>query len=305
MTETLQNYINGAWCVGASGETFENENPAERGSVLNRAQASTAEDVDAAIGAAAEAFKSWSRTSVAERQAAVSRFLDALAAGREELAKIVSLENGKTINESRGEVDSALLEGRHHLQQMSLFAGESAPRAEGDVTAWEQLHPLGVIGVISPWNYPMNVMCRKTLPALLTGNTVVFKPASFTPWSAVFMAGLFEKAGVPAGVFNCVTGRGSALGNQLIKDPRVLVHGIHGGRAQDPGDGGGGLHADAARAGRQERDDRAGGCRPGCRRGGDDQGRVRLLRTVVHLHQPRAAGAGDCRCVPGEASRAL
>jgi aldehyde dehydrogenase (NAD+) len=221
MSEILQNYINGAWCDSASGETFANENPARRGSVLNRAQASTAEDVEAAIGAAAAAFKLWSRKPVAERQAVVARFLDALATGREELACIVSLENGKTIAESRGEVDSALLEGRHHLQQMSVFAGESAPRVEGTVTAWEQFHALGVIGVISPWNYPMNVMCRKTLPALLTGNTVVFKPASFTPWSAVFMAGLFEKAGLPAGVFNCVSGLGSALGNRLIKHPHV------------------------------------------------------------------------------------
>jgi aldehyde dehydrogenase (NAD+) len=221
MSDILQNYINGAWCDSASGDTFANENPAQRGSVLNRAQASTAGDVETAIGAAAAAFKRWSRTPVTERQAVVARFLDALAAAREELARIVSLENGKTIAEARGEVDSTLLEGRHHLQQMSVFAGESAPRAEGAVTAWEQFHALGVIGVISPWNYPMNVMSRKTLPAVLTGNTVVFKPASFTPWSAVFMAGLFEKVGLPAGVFNCVTGLGSALGNQLIKDPRI------------------------------------------------------------------------------------
>jgi aldehyde dehydrogenase (NAD+) len=221
MSDILQNYINGAWCDSASGDTFANENPAQRGSVLNRAQASTAGDVETAIGAAAAAFKRWSRTPVTERQAVVARFLDALAAAREELARIVSLENGKTIAEARGEVDSALLEGRHHLQQMSVFAGESAPRAEGAVTAWEQFHALGVIGVISPWNYPMNVMSRKTLPAVLTGNTVVFKPASFTPWSAVFMAGLFEKVGLPAGVFNCVTGLGSALGNQLIKHPRI------------------------------------------------------------------------------------
>ncbi len=221
MSDILQNYINGIWCESASGETFVNENPAQRGSVLNRAQASTAEDVEKAIAAAASAFKTWSRTPVGQRQAIVARFLDALAGAREELARIVALENGKTLAESRGEVDSALLEGRHHLQQMSLFAGQSAPRAEGTVTAWEQLHALGVIGVISPWNYPMNVMCRKTLPALLTGNTVVFKPASFTPWSAVFMAKLFEQAGLPAGVFNCVTGLGSALGKQLITHPKV------------------------------------------------------------------------------------
>jgi aldehyde dehydrogenase (NAD+) len=84
-----------------------------------------------------------------------------------------------------------------------------------------QYQPLGVVGVISPWNFPMNVMCRKTLPALLTGNTVVFKPASFTPWSGVFMAGLFERAGLPPGVFNCVTGRGSSVGNRIVENPRV------------------------------------------------------------------------------------
>ncbi len=221
MSETLQNYVNGDWCNSVGDETFPNENPARRGEELNRAQASREADVDAAIEAAHTAFTSWSRTSVAERQQVVARFLDALAENRDELAGIVSLENGKTLAESLGEVNSALLEGRHHLQQVTLFCGESAPRTESEIVAWEQFHPIGVVAVISPWNYPMNVMCRKTLPALLTGNTVVFKPASFTPWSAVFMASLFEKAGVPAGVFNCVTGKGSALGNRLIKDKRV------------------------------------------------------------------------------------
>jgi len=221
MTEILKNFVNGSWCDGSSGHTFANENPAVRGSELNRAQASTEADMDAAIAAAEEAFGSWSRTRVSERQDVVARFLAALAENREALSRIVSLENGKTLAESRGEVDSALVEGRHHVQQMSVFTGAAAPRADGPVLAWDAFHPLGVVGVISPWNYPMNVMCRKTLPALLTGNTVVFKPASFTPWSAVFMAGLFEQAGLPAGVFNCVTGRGSALGDRLIRDARV------------------------------------------------------------------------------------
>jgi aldehyde dehydrogenase (NAD+) len=177
--------------------------------------------MDAAIAAAAAAFPAWSKTAIPERQAIIGRFLEALAAARDELARIVSLENGKTISEARGEVDSALLEGGYHHRQIALFAGQSAVHPESSVTAWEQFHPLGVVGVISPWNYPLNVMCRKTLPALLTGNTVVFKPASFTPWSAVFMARLFERAGVPAGVFNCVTGRGAAIGKQLVCDRRV------------------------------------------------------------------------------------
>jgi len=94
-----------------------------------------------------------------------------------------------------------------------------------------QYHPIGVVGIISPWNYPMNVMCRKTLPALLTGNTVVFKPATFTPWSAIFMTQLFEEAGFPAGVFNCITGLGSAVGNALVDDPRVRAISFTGSTA--------------------------------------------------------------------------
>jgi aldehyde dehydrogenase (NAD+) len=221
MTETLKNYIDGEWRASSDGATFPNENPAQRGTELNRVAASTEEDIALAITAAAQAFVTWGKTALPERQAAVERFLNTLAAEREALARIVSLENGKTIREARGEVDSALLEGRHHLRQMSVFAGQSAPTTDGTIVSWEQFHPLGVVGVISPWNYPINVMCRKTLPALLTGNTVVFKPASFTPWSATFMARLFERAGFPKGVFNCVTGRGSAIGNRLVGDPRV------------------------------------------------------------------------------------
>jgi aldehyde dehydrogenase (NAD+) len=158
---------------------------------------------------------------VAERQQIVAEFLRLLKETREELAAIVTQENGKTIKESRAEVDSALIEGHYHLTQVSAFYGHTAPGAFRDITAWMQYEPLGVVGVISPWNFPMNVMCRKTLPALLTGNTVVFKPATFTPWSGVFMATLFERAGLPTGVFNCVTGLGSSIGNTLVQDPRV------------------------------------------------------------------------------------
>jgi aldehyde dehydrogenase (NAD+) len=221
MSDLLQNFINGRWCDSSSGETFVNEDPAQCGSELNRAPASTEADVDDAITAAARAFKSWSNLSIGERQIIVESFLTLMEEKGEELAVIVSRENGKTIKESRGEVQSALMEGRHHLQQMSVFTSGYAPRTDKDMMAWEQFHPLGVVGIISPWNYPMNVMSRKAVPALLTGNTVVFKPASFTPWSGLFMAGLFEQAGLPAGVVNCITGKGSALGNRLILDKRI------------------------------------------------------------------------------------
>jgi alpha-ketoglutaric semialdehyde dehydrogenase len=219
--EVHLNYAGGEWRRSGNCKTFEDENPAVRGSVLARFQSSTPQDVTAAIDHAAKAFTRWRQTSIAERRDIGLRFLGLLDQQREELARIVSLENGKTIRESRDEVNSAIKEGAHHVHQIGTFGGHALPVGTGPYTAWVQYHPLGVVGIISPWNYPMNVMCRKTLPALLIGNTVVFKPATFTPWTGVFMAQLFEKAGCPAGVFNCVTGLGSAIGNALIDDPRV------------------------------------------------------------------------------------
>lgn len=231
MPETFENFIGGAWTASRAGATFGNENPALRGSNLGFFQASTREDAAAAVAAAAGAFPAWRRTSVAARQGCVGEFLRLLETARDELARIVTLENGKTIRESRAEVDSALVEGRYHLNQISAFHGHTGPDAAGAVTTRVQYEPLGVVGVISPWNFPMNVMCRKTLPALLTGNTVVFKPASFTPWSGVFMARLFERAGLPPGVFNCVTGAGGSLGNALVLDPRVRAVSFTGSTA--------------------------------------------------------------------------
>jgi aldehyde dehydrogenase (NAD+) len=221
MADTYENLIGGVWKGSRSCSTFDDENPAFCGSNLGRFQCSTVEDVAEAIGAAAEAFRTWRSTSIPDRQRYVAEFLRLLQESRDELSRIVTLENGKTLRESRAEVDSALVEGSYHLQQAAAFYGHTGPGSFRDISTWVQYQPLGVVGVISPWNFPMNVMCRKTLPALLTGNTVVFKPASFTPWSGVFMAGLFERAGLPAGVFNCITGPGSSIGNAIVQDPRV------------------------------------------------------------------------------------
>jgi aldehyde dehydrogenase (NAD+) len=231
MADTFRNFVGGQWRVSPTGQTFANENPASKGSNLGFFQSSGAGDVEHAINEADAAFHKWRRTTVAERQHYVGEFLRLLKESREELARVVTLENGKTLRESRAEVDSALIEGQYHLTQVSTFYGHTGPGAARDITTWVQYEPLGVVGVISPWNFPMNVMCRKTLPALLTGNTVVFKPASFTPWSGVFMASLFERAGLPAGVFNCVTGLGSSIGNRIVEDPRVRAISFTGSTA--------------------------------------------------------------------------
>ena len=225
------NFIDGRWVASRNGATFADENPAHRGSSLGAFQSSTADDVACAIDAAAVAFRSWRRTSVADRQQIVAAFLTLLKESREEIARIVTLENGKTIRESRAEVDSALIEGGYHLQQTAGFFDAASRTSAHELTTWVRLEPVGVVGIISPWNFPMNVMCRKTLPALLTGNTVVFKPATFTPWSGIYMARLFERAGLPAGVFNCVTGAGSSIGNAIVDDERVRAVSFTGSTA--------------------------------------------------------------------------
>ena len=229
--DTFENFIGGRWTSARGGATFGDENPAKRGSDLGAFQSSTVDDVREAIDAASDAFHSWRRMSVAERQRYVAEFLNLLKVSREELARIVTLENGKTIRESRAEVDSALVEGGYHLHQAAGFYDHASQKRSGALTTWVKLEPIGVVGIISPWNFPMNVMCRKTLPALLTGNTVVFKPATFTPWSGVYMAALFERAGLPAGVFNCVTGPGSSVGDAIVNDPRVRAVSFTGSTA--------------------------------------------------------------------------
>lgn len=224
-------FVGGTWHAPAGGATFADENPAVRGLVLAHFHASTPADVVVAIDHAAAAFPGWRTTRVADRQQLGQRFLDLLRQRQEEVARIVSLENGKTIREARAEVASALVEGAHHVHQIGTFGGHVLPVGVGPYTGWVRYEPLGVVGVISPWNFPMNVMCRKALPALLTGNTVVFKPATFTPWSGVVLAGIFADAGFPPGVFNCVTGLGQALGGALVDDSRVRAISFTGSTA--------------------------------------------------------------------------
>ncbi|MGA2974408.1 MAG: aldehyde dehydrogenase family protein [Spirochaetia bacterium] len=219
--ETHRNLIGGNWAASRTGRTFEDENPSLKGSVLGLFQASDPSDIAFAVDAAQAAFPAWRETPVRDRQDAVGRFLALLAIRGEELARIVALENGKTFREASTEVSSALAEGTYHQQQVSRFFGHTLPTGTRGMTGWVQYHALGVAAVICPWNFPVNVVCRKALPALLTGNTVVFKPASFTPWSGIFLAELFLQAGFPPGVFNSVTGSGAALGDALVEDPRV------------------------------------------------------------------------------------
>jgi len=139
----FDNFIGGRWLPSLGGMTFDDENPARRGSTLGSFQSSTADDVARAIDAATEAFRAWRRTSVTDRQQYVAAFLTLLQDSRDEIARIVTRENGKTIRESRAEVDSALIEGRHHLQQAAGFFGRASAKSTRDLTTWVKLEPVG------------------------------------------------------------------------------------------------------------------------------------------------------------------
>ena len=221
MPQTYHNFIAGEWVPSTSGETIEVRNPADTGDLLGRVPASTAEDVRAAIGAARDAYPAWAELPPPERGRIMHRAAGLLESQIDEWAAELTREEGKTRAEARGEVVRA-------VELLRYFAGE-AWRVGGDMLPADTPHtllysvrvPLGVVAVITPWNFPLSIPVWKIAPALVMGNSVVFKPASATPIIAIRLAGLFHEAGLPAGVLNVVVGAGGALGDALVTDERI------------------------------------------------------------------------------------
>lgn len=227
----FKNFIGGKWRVSKSGELFDNFNPSRKKELLGKFQLSNTEDAEEALRVAEKAFVLWKKRSPGERIVFVEKFLDNLKNKSDGLAKIVSLEEGKTFKESKAEINSALKEGQYAVRSYSTLTSPYAESRTAEVSCMARIEPLGVVSIISPWNFPVNVMCRKALPALVSGNCVVFKPASFTPWSGTFMAKLIEESGFPPGVFNCITGGGSSLGKILVSHPFVKAVSFTGSTA--------------------------------------------------------------------------
>lgn len=217
------NLIDGSWCAAVSGETFESRNPAHEADIVGRFAASGAADVAAAVRAAEQAWPAWRATPAPRRGEIMYRFGALLAEHKERLARALTREMGKVLDEARGDVqegvDIAFLmagEGRR------LF-GDTVPSELPDKWAMSVREPLGVAGLITPWNFPMAIPCWKMMPALVSGNCVVLKPASDTPHCAVLLAELLVEAGFPRGVVNLVTGSGEAAGMPLVESPDVPV----------------------------------------------------------------------------------
>lgn len=221
---TYGNFINGEWVESSKGKTYPVYNPAKKEQVLGYFQDSTEEDVDLAVKAAHQAFKKWSRTPGPERGAILLRFADLLDKHQDELAFMLSAEQGKTLAESRGEVTRAAKETRFAAGEAFRIEGKTLPSERSHVMNVTIRFPIGVIAAIAPWNFPVVTPVRKIAPALAYGCTVVFKPASDTPWTSVRLMELLAEAGVPKGVVNLIVGAGSRVGNPLVA--HTLVRGI-------------------------------------------------------------------------------
>ncbi len=218
--ERHQNYIAGARVAPESKEYYQTHNPACPQQALGEFPLSAAADVDVALAAAESARDTWADMPAPQRAALLMRFSQLLADSKNELAKIITLEQGKALSESTGEVTRAATEASFAAGEALRLSGQTFPSERPGLTCYTVLEPLGVVAAITPWNFPVVSPVRKIVPALACCNTVVFKPSSLTPWSAVFLMNLFEKAGLPPGVLNLVIGP-SATGERLVTDPRV------------------------------------------------------------------------------------
>ncbi|WP_085505760.1 aldehyde dehydrogenase family protein [Thalassobacillus devorans] len=218
---TVNNFIGGQWVAASEKGTIQRENPANIEEIVAITPDSTEKDADKAVEAAAKALKSWSGLSAINRGKFLYRFAEILETDKEEVALLLTREQGKPLNESLGEINKTINEVRYIAGEASRLNGETLPSERENVQVRTVRIPKGVIVAISPWNFPLVTPLRKIAPALVSGNTVVFKPASLTAAMGAKIAQLFEKAGLPAGVLNVVVGSGRRVGNQLVKNPKV------------------------------------------------------------------------------------
>ena len=219
----FNNYIDGAWMPSASGETFENRNPADTGDLIGVFQKSTRRDVEAALSAAARAYVDWRLVPAPKRAELLFRAAQLLVERKEQFARDMTREMGKVLNETRGDVQEAIDMTYYIAGEGRRMFGQTVPSELRNKFAMSIRQPLGVSSIITPWNFPMAIPSWKIIPALVCGNTVVFKPASQTPLSAVNFVKVLEDAGIPKGVVNMVTGDGDEVGTPLTTDDVVRV----------------------------------------------------------------------------------
>ncbi|WP_282172422.1 aldehyde dehydrogenase family protein [Cytobacillus firmus] len=214
------NFINGEWCESATGKTASVLNPAT-GEVLAEVTQSAKDDVDRAVEAAKTAQKSWRLVPAPERAEILYQVAFLLKERKEDLAQILTSEMGKVIDEGRGEVQEAIDMAYYMAGEGRRMFGDTVPSELRNKFAMSVRVPVGVAGLITPWNFPIAIASWKSLPALVTGNAIVWKPATETPILAAEFVKIYEEAGLPKGLINLVNGSGSVVGNAMVEHPDI------------------------------------------------------------------------------------
>ncbi|MBO0346078.1 NAD-dependent succinate-semialdehyde dehydrogenase [Roseibium sp. CAU 1637] len=213
-------YINGSWSAADNGATVEVINPATDeiiGTIPHCGRAETAR----AISSAHTAFKSWKKTTAEERSKLMGRLADEIVANLDELALLLTAEMGKPLAEAKGEIMGGAKYIRFFAEEAKRVYGDIIPSPWGDRRILVTKEPVGVVGAITPWNFPNSMIARKLGAALASGCTMVIKPSEFTPYSALAYGILAEKAGLPAGVINVLTGEAKDIGEEMCENPQV------------------------------------------------------------------------------------
>jgi aldehyde dehydrogenase (NAD+) len=216
-------FINGEWLESDSGETFSRVNPANPDEVLGEFQKGNADDAKTAVDAAEDAFDEWAETPPPKRAEYLFKLARLLEEQKEELSTIMTREMGKTLPDSRADVQEAIDVAYCVAAEGRMLLGHTTTSEKKNKFSMTIKLPMGVAGLITPWNFPIAIPARKAMYALVCGNTAVLKPASDTPLCAIKLIELLQQTGIPAGVVNLVTGPGETAGMTLVKDPRVRV----------------------------------------------------------------------------------
>jgi alpha-ketoglutaric semialdehyde dehydrogenase len=221
MAEEFRNYIGGKWEPAASGDTFESRNPADRDEVLGTFPKSTATEVDVAVRAAKDAYNDWMLTPAPERADYLVRVALLLEQRKEELSELMTREMGKTLKESRGDVQEGIDFAHYMSGEGRRPIGSTVPSELRSKFSMTMRHPIGVVGLITPWNFPIAIPLWKIAPAIVSGCTSIFKPAEDTPLLATLLVQMFEEVGLPPGVLNLVHGYGEEAGEPLVQHEDV------------------------------------------------------------------------------------
>jgi aldehyde dehydrogenase (NAD+) len=224
-------YINGQWVQPRSNRLVRNINPADTSDVIAEFPMATVEDTERAIEAAQAAFPGWKKTPGPERGRVLWRATEIARKRIDEIARLMTREEGKILKEARGEVLKGISLLEYYAGAGFRMGGKTLPSEARDTFTYTVRQPLGVVGLIAPWNFPWAIPVWKSAPALVAGNTIVFKPAVLTPGTAALMAEIYEEAGLPPGVFNMVVGSGSEVGETIVNSPAIRAVSFTGSNA--------------------------------------------------------------------------